>query len=351
MGSPYPQRYVTKSAFSQARQKLSHTAFCEMNRLCADYFYATTDYVRWRGKRVFAIDGSTLLLPNHPGIDTEFPGTTGYKLARITIAYDPFNELAYDSRIDPISVGERKQFYDMLDGFEEGDLFLFDRGYPSMELIRKLYDRKMHFCMRMPRGFNSKIDAFWKSGKKEQLIYFLEFGYQVKFKLYKITLPTGEEEVLLTDILDRNLQVKDFEQLYHMRWGAEEGYKYFKARMETANFSGKTPRAVRQDFHAKVFIMTLEAALRFPLDKKMKARNTRQRLVKSHKHRQKINRTNALALLMKCSLKIFLHRDIKGFLGAFDDIVFSTTESQIKGRASPRKPLRVIKYYPNYKRC
>lgn len=351
LGLSYPIRHVTKSAFSQARQKLSFTAFVEMNRLCSDYFYAHANYKRWRGKRVFAVDGSTLLLPEHPDISSEFPRASDFKQARISIMYDPLNELIHDCLLDNIHVDERTLLDGHLDHFERDDLLLLDRGYPSFRLINELGKREIHFCMRMCRGFNTKIDAFRDSNKKEQIVYFSQTGgIKVKFKLYKVALP-GEDEILLTDIIDRKLSVKDFELLYHLRWGSEEGFKYLKARMETPNFSGKTPAAVRQDFHAKAFIMTLEAILRFPLDRKIHDKNTRARLTKKQKHPQKINRTTALSLLMKCSLFIFLKKDINGFLRAFDDIVINTTEARIKGRASPRKPQRVIKYYQNYKRC
>ncbi len=346
----YPYRHVSKRAFSQARRKLSFTAFQELNRHCVDYFYTHTTYKRWCGKRVFAVDGSTCVLPEHRETNREFPGKNKSRLARISFAYDPLNELVYDCALDNIHVDERTHLDQMLGKFEKGDLLLLDRGYPSFRLIKELLRLGIHFCMRMPRGFHYKIDAFMASHKKEQTVCFSQTGYRVKLKLYKIILPCGGKEILLTDIRDRKLQVKDFGLLYHLRWAVEEGYKYLKARMETPNFSGKTPGAIRQDFYAKAFIMTLESVLRFPLDKKIKARNIRRHSTKNRRHLHKINRTNALWFLMRHSLHIFLNKDIDGFLAAFDHIVLRTTEVRIRGRTFPRSPLRVIKYYQNYKR-
>ena len=64
--------------------------------------------------------------------------------------------------------------------------------------------------------------------------------------------------------------VEDIDELYHYRWNEEEGYKLFKSRLEIENFSGKTALAVKQDFFAKVFIMSLCATLAFPIEEKIK---------------------------------------------------------------------------------
>ena len=61
-------------------------------------------------------------------------------------------------------------------------------------------------------------------------------------------------------------------------------------------FSGKTARAIQQDFYAKIFLMTLYSAYAKPIEEKV-----RQEFIvdDDHKHPQKINRTNALANLYK----------------------------------------------------
>ena len=54
-----------------------------------------------------------------------------------------------------------------------------------------------------------------------------------------------------------------------MRWNQEEAYKLFKSRIELENFSGKTALAIKQDFHAKVFLMTLCAAYAHQIEEKI----------------------------------------------------------------------------------
>ena len=61
-----------------------------------------------------------------------------------------------------------------------------------------------------------------------------------------------------------------FVNLYECRWKIEEGYKLLKARVELENFSGKTALAVKQDFFAKIFMMSLSAILAFPIEERIK---------------------------------------------------------------------------------
>jgi hypothetical protein len=74
--------------------------------------------------------------------------------------------------------------------------------------------------------------------------------------------------------------LEDIAELYHYRWNEEESYKLFKARMELENFSGKTALAVKQDFFAKVFIMSLCANLAFPVEEKVKKEYEREKELK-----------------------------------------------------------------------
>jgi len=65
-------RVVTKSAFSQARQKLKAEAFVELNGVQVNYFYTHFPYRTWQGLCLLAIDGSTAQLPATPDIVAHF---------------------------------------------------------------------------------------------------------------------------------------------------------------------------------------------------------------------------------------------------------------------------------------
>jgi hypothetical protein len=67
-----------------------------------------------------------------------------------------------------------------------------------------------------------------------------KFGIKIK-KIIKIAIRVlridlinskEEEEILLTSLTDV------FSDLYFLRWGIEENYKFYKVRIEIENFSG-----------------------------------------------------------------------------------------------------------------
>ncbi len=98
---------------------------------------------------------------------------------------------------------------------------------------------------------------------------------------------------------------KDFKELYHFRWTEEEAYKLLKNRIEVENFSGKTARAVKQDFFASIFLMTFTAAYAHPVEERVKKEFAEN---KDRKHSQKINRTHAISKTRGILIGLFIKR-------------------------------------------
>lgn len=65
-------RAVTKSAVSQARQKLKATVFEALNERLLGALAAWQPEPRWQGLRLVATDSTTLRLPNWPETQAEF---------------------------------------------------------------------------------------------------------------------------------------------------------------------------------------------------------------------------------------------------------------------------------------
>ena len=80
-------------------------------------------------------------------------------------------------------------------------------------------------------------------------------------------------------------------ELYQIRWATKEGYKMYKARVQVGVFSGKTATAIKQDIYAKVMMVTLCAALAFPMEERVDAECNAEKQKGKIKHRRRINRT------------------------------------------------------------
>jgi hypothetical protein len=368
-GSDFNIRQVTKGAFTQARANLKHEAFIELNENVNHTFYETAPYLVWNQMRLLAVDGTRLVLPNHPSIKKEF-GEHGFgpnadskrSLAIASFLYDPLNLTTLDAQIAPYASSERELLMAHIEKLLPGDLLLLDRGYPSLAIFYQLKARGVEFCIRMKEDWWLSVKEFMESGEKEREVEFklpkkdyakLEdypeiTKESIRCRLICVELENGEKEVLCTSLLDTDKYThEDLTELYHYRWNVEEGYKLFKARLEVEKFSGKTALAVKQDFFAKVFMMSLCAVLAFPIEEKVKQEYNEEK--KKNKHPQKINRTNALGMTREISIGLFIKKLIGEALLAFDALVSKTREIIRSGRKFERKHKTKKLYSMNYK--
>jgi hypothetical protein len=102
---------VTASAYSQARYKLKHTAFIELNQeAVVKTLYSDNDYRKFWGFRVLAVDGSKRLLPDSDDVREAFgtiawtsgkatPQQGEYPYALASVLYDVLNRVAIDARL------------------------------------------------------------------------------------------------------------------------------------------------------------------------------------------------------------------------------------------------------------
>ncbi|MGX8249036.1 transposase, partial [Escherichia coli] len=139
-------------------------------------------------------------------------------------------------------------------------------GYPGHWLFALFEQHRRHFLMRLPCGYNAQVKQFLRSGQTEDTQFFsashpearlfcTEAGVdpagRVELRLIRVELASGESEVLLTSLLDRQaFPAEVFADLYHRRWGIETDYRRLKQTLCLDNFSGRSVTAVKQDFHA-----------------------------------------------------------------------------------------------------
>lgn len=361
-------RTVTKSAFTKARAKLNPWAFKRLGEIAVDVFYSSAPYRTWHGKRLLGIDGTRLQLPNHPSVIEEFgqhqvgpKADSPCSMATGSVLYDCLNLVAIDSQLASYQTGERDLLLQHLDCVKEGDLLLLDRGYPCFWLLFLLAARKIDFCVRLKADWWLKVNAFLKSPQADECVTFRlpkkdwdklqdhpEIRNQeLRCRLVKVKLPSGETEILCTSLTDQESYPTDeFKVLYHHRWSEEEGFKLLKSRIELERFTGKTALAVRQDFHAKILLLTLTAVYAHPIEERVRQEFKAD---EQRKHPQKINRTNAVSSMQKISVSLFLKNMAAKAIIFFDEIVYKTRELIRPNRKNPRKHKIKKAYSMNYK--
>ena len=154
------QAPVSGSACSQARYKLKHTAFIELNqKAVVETVYADGQYRKFRGMRVLGVDGSKILLPDSQdvrgefgtvrysqGADSEVKGEYPYALA--SVLYDVFNRIVLTAEPGKATAYEVDLAVRHLEYARPGDLLIMDRNYPSYRMLAELSRRNLDFVVR-----------------------------------------------------------------------------------------------------------------------------------------------------------------------------------------------------------
>ena len=257
---------MSEQAFSKARGHFNHLPFETMVRKTSEFQYSEEKISKYEGKLLFAVDGTTLALPDKPNLCKSF-GASGRKkdsaTAKVSMLYDIENDWIADAAISTYKTTEHKLAMGHIDricelGIAEESLLLFDRGYPQKELITKMDAKKISFLMRCRRKWNTTIDET----DKEDFI--IAFANDIKLRVIKLTLSTGEIETLITNCLD--LPYNKFLSLYFKRWGVEIKYDVLKNKLELGNFTGYSPNAILQDFWACIHLANIVATIKQDAD-------------------------------------------------------------------------------------
>jgi hypothetical protein len=319
---------ATKGAFSLQRSKLLPEFFQVWNSWLVDSFYrhygAKTK--RWKGFRLLAVDGSTGNLVNKKDV-IDFFGTWNNQhfntpMARIMQIYDVLNDITIFSNLYPIKMGEKTIMNNRVDTLYSDSITLFDRGFPSYELMYLMIhsERPKHFVIRCKSDFNAEVKQFKKCRKKNKTIQLKatsiaianlrEKGFiitkqtEIKVRMVKIKLPSGETEILLTNLYSEQLYtIEDLYYLYGMRWTIETSYGMQKNQQQIEQFSGHRVICIQQDFHASVFVANLQSLIN------KQCENYLQRTNLNRKYNYKINRNISWGALKNNIIKLFFSNE------------------------------------------
>lgn len=344
---------MTKSALSQARQKLKASAFEALNDrllLALDTFMPEP---RWRGLRLVATDSTTLRLPPWPENQAEFgvqADTSGqpYVLARALGLFATSSRRTLKAVLGRFDNAERALLIQLVPHLAQDDLLVMDRGFPALWLFSFLQQRGIPFLARLDGNAWPDVETLLRSGQRETVLTRTVtdamrrqaqtagvelFDPTVSFRLIKVLLPNGAIQVLATSLTDSHaFPAPDFAELYHQRWGIEEAFKLLKHRLMVEQFSGELPEAIRQDFHAKVFTANLAQAL---------ATSSHDSLPEEQKARYFPNVAYILDSLKNRLFGWLIQRVPPDEVLTLLDLYANTLERKRSGRSAPRPKSRL----------
>ena len=359
---------VTASSWCEARLKLKHTAFIELNqRAILEVAYGgQKDFaVRlWKGHRLIGIDSSLIRLPNELALGQEFGwmessnryGYSGrFPQARLSALTDVLNRLVIDTLFVPWQQGERDLALAHLPHLQPEDLALLDRGYAGYELFARFLMAGRHFVCRCPRFSFGAVNRLFEENREGRSVgvelrppngsvgAFRAAGLpeRLQVRLVTVRLSTGELEVLATDLLDEALYpAAEFGGLYHQRWGIETYYGLIKSRLDLENFTGLSAEAIRQDLYATIFLSNLESILIQPAQAQLRQASEQR------KHPAQVNHAVSFHALKSQIIRLLLSEEpIHQVLPKLERLFLDNPVSVRRERKVPRQPQSAWRSY------
>ena len=284
---------VSSSAYVQQRDKILDKAFYDVFR---QYNKSCHDKKTLKGYRVYAADGSDIILPRNPHSDT-FLSTrndpTGHNQMHMNALYDLCNRTYVDALLQtPFEADERTALITMLERneFSGKNIIITDRGYESFNLFAHFIETNgVDFVCRAKNGVGGfseikklpmqeldkdiriEITTTQTNEDKKNKRHFIQTGskkgkinskntvihkwdfpspYVMNWRVVRFMLDTGDYETIVTSLSRDEFSVTDIKELYHMRWGIETSFRELKYFIGLVNLHGKSEKFVAQEIYA-----------------------------------------------------------------------------------------------------
>lgn len=287
-------------ALTHARAKLRASVFVELNEQAVLPVAYGPEYgpllQRWRGHRLLSVDSSLLRLPSSAAVGERFGWVQcanhrglleRYPQGRVSVLYDPLNELALDARLEPWTRAETELGQEQLSRVQAGDVVLTDRGYTGYGWLARVRACGADFISRASRSsFTAVQELFARneagvsrivkvSAPRDLRRQCRQQGWPMELtvRLVTVRLDSGELEVLVTSLLDEErYPTEEFATIYWKRWKQETYYGRLKGRLDLEHCTGKTVEAVEQDFQATILLSNVESMVIAPAQEQLSVR-------------------------------------------------------------------------------
>lgn len=245
----YENLSVSAAAVSKARKKLGWGIFRRLLINSYELFsIATKEKYRWKGLRVFAIDGTRIHLPRElTQSKYKRPSPASfYPQGLLSVLFDIKAKLPYTASLCRHQ-SEQRTAIEHLKRLSNTDLVVYDRGYACTRILQAHQNQNIPVLVRLPKSTFRSILEVWESNSDDQIITIDNKNIKIKLRIIKYWIK-GHRYVLGTTLLDqKKYSLKDFKKLYFERWNIEEFYKTLKHKLLLENFRSRSIQGVKQE--------------------------------------------------------------------------------------------------------
>jgi Transposase DDE domain len=226
---------------------------------------AGTVGARWRGRLVLAVDSFVVDVPESVANREVFGGPTGgtgglrdlgYPQVRVLTLAECGTHGLRAAAIGPFGAGERDLAGQVLGGLDERHVVLFDAGFPSVELIRKLNATGAAWVMRADRRIGHRGVEPLPDGSATAVL--VESGHskcvqcehRVRVRVIDYRVDGGGPIRLLTNLLDPQAgPAGEIAALYAERWQTEHANREIKTIQQGPGYvlRSHSPELVRAE--------------------------------------------------------------------------------------------------------
>lgn len=190
-----------------------------------------------------------------PDSGLEHPRKGHYPQCLVSTAYDVFRRLPIARTVQTIAeANEREEVKALLPHIPHGGVLLFDRGYPSYELLEHLTHQYPGFWLLRAPGSATfpAVETFVHAGQVEATLTLTSPKTKpIRLRAIRLVSPEGECSVLLTNLLDgARFPVHAVINLYWRRWALEVHYRDEKTSLDIETFHSQTENGIRQKLFA-----------------------------------------------------------------------------------------------------
>lgn len=252
----------TASAFAQARQRLGSEVMERLYHLHAQPLAEPdTPGSFWRGRRIVAIDGTTMQLEDVPELQDAFGGQVvagqrvGPPMLRTVSLVECGTRAQLNAEYDRYDTGEIEMAKRLAPSLRLGMLALADRNFFQTEFWKTCRARGADLLWRIKGNVATKVIETLPDGS-----YLAQFRYRrhrdkqhppliIRVIEYAIE---GSDDIyrLATNLLDpQTAPAAELARLYTERWEIELSYREIKAvQLDGKGLRSQTEDGVRQEF-------------------------------------------------------------------------------------------------------
>jgi putative transposase len=261
------------TARDQLPEEACHRLVCRTGKDVEDA--APPDW-HWKGRRVRAVDGSTITMPDtaenkkeYPQLKSQRPGC-GFPIARIVVIFSLAVGTVLEAAIGPYQgkqTGENSMFRVIHDALAKGDVVLADRYFSGWFDLALLVERGVDAVIRKhqlrPTDFRTGIRLGrddhlvcwpkpqcpkWMSREVyEGLPEFLILR-ELRVRVRQRGFRTKSLVVITTLLSPAGYAATEIADLFRRRWEAELNLRSLKIVLQMDHLRCKTPHRVRNEF-------------------------------------------------------------------------------------------------------